>query len=523
MTKTLGYLAVLSSLFLISASAFPQRKTDLEVTVQTPAEPVRGGESFSYSVAVKNNGPAKATEVYLMNSELDSGEIVSGLPDKGSCSLDDEGRGSSKLRCKFGSLEPGESVKVTVTAKIHDFGGEEISRSFPDAPFQRVLGNYGDNKPISPNSPDDGPAVEQRPIDDRASLASVYISSDTEDVNQENDAAQVLVKLLPSKNAPPRVKVLSPKNEAVVVKRAKSPFKLTIEIEAFDPDGTVEKVVVRDPFHQARPFIEDGQYKFLYEGKKYTGKELDDYWKAVPPPEPLATKTGPKTFSFTVTNVDYGLNYLLIKAIDDGGRVDAVHLHFTVKGDASIEIVSPKQNQIVEPGSDLVVETVSKLNEGQVKDIFLQVSTKYPATAEEIPKLELVSKKGNVYRHRYVLKNLQEDSGFTNLLVVLNEDSGAVTQSAMVGFLVRKRPAITVTLIEDGATYPKNEPIQIGFEADEGHHDVQFRILVNGKKDDIYETYYLRGADPGVYTIVIVAYRHDVELSRSKPMKIYVK
>jgi uncharacterized repeat protein (TIGR01451 family) len=511
-------------LFFSFESIGQSNRIDLQVKVQMATDTVRGGETLSYMITAGNIGSAKASNVILINDTIRAGEIVSGVPSIGNCELD--GRRSEKLlRCELGEIEAGSSVTILVSAKIHDFGDVSETGKSPSSPFEinRKLVNEA-AKPLqvereaSDREPDEALGT---------SLASIWLSADGgQEHNEENNRASILAKLLPSKNIPPRIKIISPKTDALIIRRARTPFKMTVEIEAFDPDGSIEKVVVRENSNTARPFVEDGQYKFHYEGKKYTAKGLEEFWAGNPPVERLAARTGKNTYAYTIADPDYGMNRLSVDAVDNGGRKQFSMVGFTVKGDATIEIISPTANQVVEPGSDLVVEVESKLNEGQVKELILLRPDSYSMNETDHARFQLVSKRGNIYRHRYVLKNVKEDS-VTNIRAMLVEDSGAITGSESVGFLVRKRPKIRITSVSDGQVFEKPESITFNFESLDHSRDEQFKLYINGKYHaDLYYGggYIWHRPKPGTYTIEIaaIAFR-EIELARSEPIRIIVK
>lgn len=328
---------------LIPVTAHAQEKPDLEVSVQPASDTARGGEPFAYKISVKNNGPAKADDVRLLNQHLRSGEFLSTVPSQGSCEMVHPEDSTKLVRCHFGDMETGSVVTVDVSIKLFDLGDSSI-------PIEKIR-SPADRSPVTPEkeaterslrlSVEAVLAAQGKTLDDDGQdplitkLSSIYVTGRIEDEHRENNHADVTVRVLPSRNAPPRVKVVSPSPDAVVIKRAGSPFRLEIEIEAFDPDGTIEKVLVKDPFHQPRVIYEDGLTKYLFMGRTYTEKEFEEQWKAKEPPEQLAVKTGPKTYRFTLTNLEYGFNRIYITAVDNGGRRDGIFLNIIVKADPS--------------------------------------------------------------------------------------------------------------------------------------------------------------------------------------------
>ncbi len=182
--------SVLCLTFFFCTIVFAQDKVDLEIKVQTASETARGGETFSYTVTVNNIGSAKATDVIMVQSEPKTTEFVSFVPNKGACEIIDidPGRADRMLNCKFGDVESGESIIIAITLKIHDFG--DISE---DAKY--VVYVLGD---LEANS-------------DKTTLTYIDVYPKEEEENKENNSAKISARLLPSKNIPPRVEIITPK------------------------------------------------------------------------------------------------------------------------------------------------------------------------------------------------------------------------------------------------------------------------------------------------------------------------
>ncbi|MEP7077049.1 MAG: hypothetical protein ABI878_14685, partial [Acidobacteriota bacterium] len=268
----------------------------------------------------------------------------------------------------------------------------------------------------------------------------------------------------------------------------------------------------------------EGQGKFVLEGRTYTAQELDDLFKTNPPPDRIATRTGKDTFVYKLTDPPYGTNTIWVNAVDNGGRRSGVPVSIMVKGDASVKIVSPKPSQIIAPGSPVSIEIVSELHEGKLKDIFLVGVEMFSNEGSmDFPRPVLVSKVGNVYRHRYIVKAIPAYSVYSNVRATVVEDSGAVTESETVGVLVRQLPQIIITSITNGQTFNRDQDIQILFEVtDRGNEEYQI-YLDGNDKDSFASGYTWHGASPGTHTIQIAAFFYDVELSRSELLTIHVK
>ena len=266
------------SVFISAGICFGQNKFDLEILVQPAADTARGGEKLSYSITVKNLGSAKATDVIFIQDEPKLVKFISYVPSEGQCEVDEnKGHVDRLLRCRLGDVEAGESILVLIEATVDDFGDTSETTDAKKIP----------NFPVSPLES----FIESN------SLGRIDVRASEMEENLKNNSAELIVKLLPSKNIPPRVEIVSPKDETTVAMRAGKAAEVTLTIKAYDPDGKIKKVLVDDPQYSPQVFIEDNQYKWLYEGRKYTAQELENYLKTTKPIEREAVRTGKDTYS----------------------------------------------------------------------------------------------------------------------------------------------------------------------------------------------------------------------------------
>jgi hypothetical protein len=500
---------------------------DLEVTVQFASETARGGEPFSYTARIANIGDAKATEVFFVNEVDSSLEITGAVPGKGRCEIEGPSYRPT-LRCSLGDLDAGEAVEISIATRLFDdFGGpnelEINERTLKDFALsglpktdKETLSDLPDALPTSYRNDENDEAADTRKL-----IGDLATGSVESDINLKNNEIDIRVNVLPNRNAAPQIKITTPQRDAVLTRPAKKSTKFTVTIQASDPDGTIERVIVDDPNHTPHPVIEDGQYKFVYEGKTYEAKELDDLLKANPVGR-TAKQTGKNSFVYTVTDPPYGRNRVSVTAVDNGGRRSFANVDFTVKGDASVVIVSPKAKQIVAPGSAITVEMISRLNEGQVKEINL-FSDGPPYG--EIRQAVLVSKQGNVYRHRYTLKNVAEGHHvYTNLRAVLVEDSGAITESQAVGFLVRQIPTAVFTSIKNGQTFENVKKIDVLLDIQNRMSSDDLKVYIDGEyRTSVSSGYIWNDPEIGTHTIQIAIEFDGIELSRSEKVTIHVR
>lgn len=484
-----------------------QNGTDLEVKVAAPAS-VHGGEIFSYSLKVTNIGLGNARGVYLINTEFRTGLFTSVSPSRGECEIDHKNFNTETFRCELGDLGPGAGVTVTVQSKLFEFD-EDQSPINLESPFRNAIDG---EEPKANRGAEKAERIHSR--------VTVLVRG-TEESNEVNNSVSVSSLLFPSRNLAPRVKVLSPASEATIVRRSKSPFTMRLTIEADDPDGSVENVYVQDSFYKIKP-VAGGEAAFLYAGKKYSAEQIDEISKSQPFGG-LAKKVGDGIYAFETSNVDYGINHFHIRAVDNGGRETTSIFSFVVKSDADVKITSPRQNEVVKPGSDLVIEATSIIREGPVGKVAVYFDSLDRIENQE---MTLVSRRGRVYRHRFVFKNIaHRNHAFANVRVILTERSGGITESESVSFLIRERNNVHLASPVAGNVYSVKSPVPIKFESD----DLQsrYRVLVN--RELVTEAYgenkeYLwRPTDPGKYAIQIVQVFSGIELSRSQVVDIVVK
>jgi hypothetical protein len=152
------------------------------------------------------------------------------------------------------------------------------------------------------------------------------------DPNRSNNVARVKVDVEPRPNGLPFVRILFPEADRDEGSRIKGrPTAITVKIRAYDRDGSIARVVVREPKYNPVPFVENGIYKFVYMGKKYTAAQLTAYVKAHPPPIRLAKRTGTDMFEYLITDPQPGANQLVVEVFDNQGKINWTSIIFTVE------------------------------------------------------------------------------------------------------------------------------------------------------------------------------------------------
>jgi uncharacterized repeat protein (TIGR01451 family) len=100
-----GTSAVFTSTATVRINCPPSVNADLQIAKTGPANAVVGGQ-ISYTLTVKNNGPANATNVVVTDSVPAGTTFVSSTPSQGTC--------DATVSCNLGSLASGGSATVTI-------------------------------------------------------------------------------------------------------------------------------------------------------------------------------------------------------------------------------------------------------------------------------------------------------------------------------------------------------------------------------------------------------------------------
>lgn len=298
----------------VVADAHGQLRKDLEVTVQAPSNTFRAGDPFSYTATIRNVGSAIATNVRLSNDPPEAVHITSVSTSAGDCSSSTLRRGDA-VSCTIGNMEPNSTVILSFTA---DFA-------------------YIDD----PASPQEQRAPNPPSHDWSYGVGTVSVDV-IGDADRSNNVARVHVDIEPRSNGFPLVRILFPSDQSTIAPQRGGRTEVIVKILAYDLDGSIDRVVVREPKYMPFPYVENGGYKFIYMGKRYTAAQLVAFTKANPPPVTLARRTGKDTFEFTISDAADGANQLYVEAFDNAGRSTHASAWFFVNGTGVIETVPPK-------------------------------------------------------------------------------------------------------------------------------------------------------------------------------------
>jgi uncharacterized repeat protein (TIGR01451 family) len=88
-------------------------QADLSVAQTDSPDPVPARGQLTYTVTVRNNGPAAATSVSVVDT-LPDVTFVSATPTQGSCERSGKGKADSVLTCELGSLASGASATMSI-------------------------------------------------------------------------------------------------------------------------------------------------------------------------------------------------------------------------------------------------------------------------------------------------------------------------------------------------------------------------------------------------------------------------
>jgi uncharacterized protein (TIGR03437 family) len=93
------------------AFAFERGRADLALTMTDTPDPVGVNQNLTYQLTVRNNGPDRATEIFLLDTLPDGVTLVSASASQGTCA------GSASINCQLGALANGASATVTIVVR----------------------------------------------------------------------------------------------------------------------------------------------------------------------------------------------------------------------------------------------------------------------------------------------------------------------------------------------------------------------------------------------------------------------
>jgi len=88
-------------------------QADLPVAMNDSPDPIPARDQLTYTVTVRNDGPAGATGATLVDT-LPDAVFVSATPTQGNCVRQGKGNSDSVLTCELGPLAAGGTATVTI-------------------------------------------------------------------------------------------------------------------------------------------------------------------------------------------------------------------------------------------------------------------------------------------------------------------------------------------------------------------------------------------------------------------------
>lgn len=527
---TAQLLFIFALILLQNLICLAQNKVDLELKTETSSKVVNGGEKFTVTLTVTNLSQQTAENVTF---GLDSDSIFSISPivlNQEKCELYNE-----RLFCRVKSLKGGESTVAKIEIQVRDFG--DISELSED--FRKILSTASESTKIIASDLQRKLGVGDHSIE---ISARTFSGCETFDTNLENNDGRFTLRGFPSKNIPPRIEIVSPKNTTTIIKPLGKAVEVPITIKAFDVDGKLERVNVNEQNYQSEQnyqiVFEGNQMKIVFESKLvFDGKQITEQ-KVETNKESLAksfggdiSKTGKDTYRYIWKNLKYGRNRIIFDVIDNGGRSALKLLEVEVKSDAEIKIISPKDQQVFPPNSIITVETTSKVNEGTTPKIILNGTKSLNALDRFLPftppVLEQISKAGNIYKHRLILKNLEE--GVYNFETILFENGEDTKNGDFCRIIIAEPRIISIKSLKNGQELEQNKPIEIFFDVKDTKGQAvqdEIELLVDGKNrqtvsnQPIHWTSY----EKGTHTLQIIAkHKFGIKLGESEIITVFVK
>lgn len=436
----------------------PEASTDLKLTGNVSPASIPSGNTATYSFNILNQGGANAENVVLIQ-DLGGLELISATPSTG--------------LCHTGSGEP-------FHRQLHDHTGS-----------QKVyckVGNIGPGGSVSVTLVTGtvlfGDGVETAPVPVASDASVTALEADT---NPADNNLTLTFNSVPSPNKPPTSSISNPTPGAVFVTSSQNPVTIPITIGAADADGSIAEVTV-------------------YDGTNLIG---------------TATPAGGGNYTINLTTAVTGYHSISAVAKDNGNRVtNSAAVQIIVNSPHTVSIVKPTQ-QLIAPGSDIVIETQSSLagNRIQKIEIFDQGSP--------LGILRAVSNTGNLYKHRFTLSNAPRGNHL--LTAILTDLTGAITISQPFSFKVTTLPTVAITAPGDSASFPVVNSVDITVQVGDSDgyvKELKFYasgILIGSKTESIVSgatTYKWLGPQDGVYSLVVSVTDDTDETVISAPVNI---
>jgi len=118
------------------ANVLPLADADVAITKTASPNPVRQGNTLTYTLGVTNNGPAIATNVTVTDTLPTEVAYVSAIPSQGTCS-----QAGGTVTCPLGIMASGATATITITVTAITRGSVTNTASVTATQLDPVMGN----------------------------------------------------------------------------------------------------------------------------------------------------------------------------------------------------------------------------------------------------------------------------------------------------------------------------------------------------------------------------------------------
>ncbi|GAA4888348.1 hypothetical protein GCM10023237_02020 [Streptomyces coeruleoprunus] len=113
---------------LVHSVAVSRPSADLSIALSASPEPVAPGETLTYTVTVRNDGPSNAENVVLRDTLPAEGRFVSATPSRGSCTVPPVGS-TDTVRCSLGTLANTSQATTQIVVTVRAPAGGTVTNT----------------------------------------------------------------------------------------------------------------------------------------------------------------------------------------------------------------------------------------------------------------------------------------------------------------------------------------------------------------------------------------------------------
>jgi uncharacterized repeat protein (TIGR01451 family) len=183
-----------------SAGVTVNGSADLGVSQTATPSPVAQGSNLSYKVSIATAGPSSATGVSLTDTLPASSTFVSATATQGSCGAPSAG----KVTCAIGTMNPGDSVTVTVTVQPTAAGTSTNQASITATESDPAVANNSSSLGVTVTpvtTPDYGVGSSQSSATVKAGQQATYTITVSPQNGAFNNAVTFSLSGLPTKTS----------------------------------------------------------------------------------------------------------------------------------------------------------------------------------------------------------------------------------------------------------------------------------------------------------------------------------